>query len=186
MPRPAPFDKGLCCAAMTPPDPDDRALEPPGLENLRLDADEIARGTGMVDSYVKNEERAPVAEETPFMADTPFGTGPGIVGGETPFFLQNDTAGYDFEMDDTDGIPTGLPDLHDLARYPTEWTPPEEEETLTEIEIVEKVRVERVTDTKAVVRAEQSGLQRALIAFAAGVFASSLLWGVLLWLLERG
>ena len=53
-------------------------------------------------------------------------------------------------------------------------------------EIVEKVRVERVTDTKAVVRAEQSGLQRALIAFAAGVFASSLLWGVLLWLLERG
>lgn len=174
---------GVCLQTMPDPNTDEGDLDPPELERLSLDTDEVAKRTGMVPSYVRNEERTP-ATETPFMRDTPFGEGPGIVGGETPFFT-NSAPAYDFEMDDTDGIPTGLPNLYDLPEVPDVPVVSHTAETeVVEIEkVVETVRIERVTDTRAVERAEKRGHQNARTAFFLGVIASSILWGILAGLL---
>ena len=86
--------------------------EAPTLEGLHLDKEQVEHTSGPIRRYASNQPQGgDVGGETPFIADTPFAANTPGFGGETPFFMGATDAQFDFEMDDTDGIPTGLPDL---------------------------------------------------------------------------
>ncbi|MEZ4317363.1 MAG: hypothetical protein R3F61_07655 [Myxococcota bacterium] len=170
------------------PEPSQPPMDAPALERLKLEGQRVRNTSKPFASYVHNEEMD--SGGTPFLRDTPFGDNtPGIFGGETPFFVQ-ETRGFDFEMDDTEGIPTGLPNLLDLAPVATPAPeprviapePPPEPAVAT-------VRVETVVET-VVVHADEAAIEARIrdqqrIAFSVGVLVASVLWGLLLFLALR-
>ena len=88
----------------------------PRLERVRSTEGLVDRESRL-NQYVHNEApvEPPVEPSMPWatpdedvLRDNPFGSNP--FGGETPFFTGGGSA-PGFELDDTDGIPVGLPDL---------------------------------------------------------------------------
>jgi len=149
------------------PEPSSPPMEAPELERLHMKPEAIV--TGPIASYVSREELPD--GDTPFLRDTPFGE-IGF-GGETPFFMGSDNPGYDFETSDTDGIPTGLPDLIDLPPAPDN-IPVDSDDT--------PAGVPRVVYVSAKPLDPKKQRQDRLVWFSVGVLVTSLLWAILLYL----
>jgi hypothetical protein len=163
-------------------------MDPPGLEKLNLKGAAVRQQSPPLASYVTRDD----AGDAPVLRDTPFGgDAPGIFGGETPFF-QSEAPGFDFEMDDTEGIPTGLPDLHDLSAFedwvpaPTDKLPEPSGPVMPDvlgIDVVQEALDEAGERHARIVEALETRMKfNQLVAGSVGIIVSSLLWGTLLYL----
>ncbi|MCB9679171.1 MAG: hypothetical protein H6737_28975 [Alphaproteobacteria bacterium] len=168
------------------PEPSYPPMEAPALERLNLKGAKVRETSPPLAGYVAHEEVA----GTPFLRDNPFSDNtPGIFGGETPFF-QSEAPAFDFEMEDTDGIPTGLPNLLDLPELEV-WVPRQTDvlpdpsgPVMAEVLGVDGVK-EAVEEAEARHAVAVSGLEKKharelRVAFSVGVIVTSLLWGILL------
>jgi hypothetical protein len=98
-------------------------LDPPALEPVREPTDELVKPNAPLLQYVRHQE-SPGDGATPFLADRPFGDQTFFGNQMTPFFVNDSAPAADYDTDDTDGIPTGLPDLLNLAPLGTAPPPP--------------------------------------------------------------
>ena len=179
-----PEESGFVPESSSPP------MDAPELQSLNLKGAKVRETSSPLLDYVSRED----PDATPVLRDTPFGNdAPGIFGGETPFFQSTGGAGFDFEMDDTEGIPTGLPNLIDLPPAPDladidEWVPVTEDLIPERSQPVMVQRVLGVDPTPPAPppvdeEAEKAKLRyQQMVAFSIGVLVTSLLWGVLLFL----
>jgi hypothetical protein len=193
----------------SPPEENGQEAEPsippmdaPALEAMQLDREGVERTSGPIRRYAANQLLDPhpsgagaeVLRDTPFAANTPG------FGGETPFFMGAAETGFDFEMDDTDGIPTGLPDLLNLddasvpplapaADAAASAPAPDDVAAAVEARVQEVLQaavnqaVEQAVLTDRQNAAERERKRRAearMMAFGIGVFLTSALWGLLL------
>ncbi len=193
------------------PEPSTPPMDAPTLEGLQLDKERVEQTSGPVRRYASNQPvNVDAGGETPFLRDTPFASNTPGFGGETPFFMGASDEQFDFETDDTDGIPTGLPDLlnlDDLSVPPlprprdaapetcdperAHAAPPSESDLSKRVDarvqavIQDAVNhaVEHAITTERARAAERAKSKRAearMMAFGVGVFMASALWGLLL------
>lgn len=141
---------------------------PPALEPLRERTDEIVRKDAPLTHYVRHDTPA---DETPFLADKPFGDH-FAAGQMTPFFL-NDAPAFDFDTEDTEGIPTGLPNLRDLPPLATPAPAPR----AAEAPVVAEVSAPAVVQAPA---APGPGFGVGFVAgLVAGLAVAALVWSTL-------
>lgn len=126
------------------------------------------------------------SDEPRILRDNPFGDNKPGFAGDMPFFVESPTARFDFETDDTDGIPTGLPDLKNLGAYDVDFEPhpndelPHVSNPVMASLVLGKEPTEEVTPSAAA-PAPDPGVRQTdrLMGFATGVVIASLLWGVI-------
>lgn len=161
-------------APLFPPPPDDSdsntesvptdALDAPALERLAASPDEVVPPDAPLKQYVLNEDPpAGVVRDLPFGASLGFG-------GETPFFTNTESSPVAWQPNDTDGIPTGLPDLLDLPELSTPRPPTPAPRTEVVVQI----------DRHAVEQARHQGHIQAAVAFVAGAVVAVVAWLIFL------